>query len=475
MTQRHTPSARLGGTAALAVLLLSISASAQNPGQVSSPSPADGAAGVSTAAALSWADALDARRYDVRLGTTPSPPIVSRNHNGTTYQPPAPLAPGTTYYWRVDARGRGNAVTDGPLWTFTTAAAPAPVPAAPASPSPPDAATGVAISTAVAWASSANATTYDVAFGTTTTPPMVSSNQTAASYDPPGDLSHATTYFWRVTAKGPGGSTEGPLWTFTTASAAAHPPPTSLERLRLMTWNIRQGYNSTGALAVDAQVALMADSGAHVIVLQEVTINADGDLTALYQSKLQALTGKTWHKVWAPAPRPSPATPEGNLILTTLPIASSAALEINTAPGDPTFLDTKRSAVHAAVVVNGTTVNVFGTHLAVNATHRQRQLELLQSWLSTFPSPRLVGGDFNFLQGENAYLEMAGLFVDVWPALAGADPGYTMDLRTQAPGPGRIDCWWQENGDTSARATEAWLIKTKRSDHHALVIDVAVK
>lgn len=474
MTRRRPPSAHLVATGAFALLLLSVAGASQNPEQVSSPSPAHGAAGVSTTTALAWIDALDARRYDVRLGTTTSPPIVSRNHNGTTYQPPAPLAAGTAYYWRVDARGRGNVVTNGPLWTFTTAAAPTPAPATPASPSPAHAATGVAITAAVGWAPSANATTYDVAFGTTTTPPMVSSNQTSPSYDPPGDLSSATTYFWRVTAKGPGGSTAGPLWTFTTASATVPPPPTSLERLRLMTWNIQQGYNKTGALAVDAQVALMADSGAHVILLQEVTVNADGDLTTLYQSKLQALTGKVWHKVWAPAPRPAPATPEGNMILTTLPIASSATLEMNTAPGDPTFLDTKRSAVHAAVIVNGITVNVFGTHLAVNATHRQTQIAVLQDWLSTFPAPRLVGGDFNFLEGENAYRELAGLFADVWPALAGADPGFTMDVRTQAPGPGRIDCWWQEKSDTT-RATEVWLIKTTRSDHHALVVDVDVR
>jgi len=50
-----------------------------------------------------------------------------------------------------------------------------------------------------------------------------------------------------------------------------------------------------------------------------------------------------------------------------------------------------------------------------------------------------------------------------------------MDKRSSAGNtPGRIDYWWQEKVDTQVRGTEVWVIKTKRSDHHALVIDLDV-
>lgn len=59
--------------------------------------------------------------------------------------------------------------------------------------------------------------------------------------------------------------------------------------------------------------------------------------------------------------------------------------------------------------------------------------------------------------------------------LAPGDPGITKDVRDSAGGlPGRIDYWWQESNDPRALATEIWLIKTARSDHHALMIGVHI-
>jgi hypothetical protein len=51
-----------------------------------------------------------------------------------------------------------------------------------------------------------------------------------------------------------------------------------------------------------------------------------------------------------------------------------------------------------------------------------------------------------------------------------------MDKRTSAGDqPGRIDHWWQEKVSPEARATEVWVVKTSRSDHHALIVDVQVQ
>ena len=106
-----------------------------------------------------------------------------------------------------------------------TAPPPPGPPAAPANPAPADGATNVSTTTSLAWSASANATSYDVAFGTSNPPPTVSSGQTTTTYQPSAALAAGTTYFWRVTAKGPGGTTAGSVWSFTTATgtaAAAH-------------------------------------------------------------------------------------------------------------------------------------------------------------------------------------------------------------------------------------------------------------
>jgi len=96
-------------------------------------------------------------------------------------------------------------------------------PAQPGSPSPANGATSVATTTALSWGAAANATSYDVAFGTTTPPPVVSTGQTGTSFQPSTALSAGTTYFWQVTAKGAGGTTAGPVWSFTTATTASGP------------------------------------------------------------------------------------------------------------------------------------------------------------------------------------------------------------------------------------------------------------
>lgn len=59
---------------------------------------------------------------------------------------------------------------------------------------------------------------YDVYFGESSTPPIVSSGQTATSYSP-GTLGYDTTYYWRIVAKdNNNNSTSSPIWSFKTAS-----------------------------------------------------------------------------------------------------------------------------------------------------------------------------------------------------------------------------------------------------------------
>ncbi|MBI5611603.1 MAG: carboxypeptidase regulatory-like domain-containing protein, partial [Gammaproteobacteria bacterium] len=94
------------------------------PNTPASPSPANGATGVSTTPTLSWTggdpDAGNTVTYDVYFGTAASPPLVVSNNATTSYVPGA-LVAGTLYYWRIVARDNLGATTSGPTWNFITA------------------------------------------------------------------------------------------------------------------------------------------------------------------------------------------------------------------------------------------------------------------------------------------------------------------------------------------------------------------
>jgi len=80
-------------------------------------SPSDGSTEVELNATLTWT-AKNASSFDVYLGTTSNPPVVSTNQTALSYSTGA-LNPGTKYYWKVVAKADSEQ-KDGPLWNFTT-------------------------------------------------------------------------------------------------------------------------------------------------------------------------------------------------------------------------------------------------------------------------------------------------------------------------------------------------------------------
>jgi hypothetical protein len=88
--------------------------------------------------------------------------------------------------------------------------------------SPPQGATGVSLTLILSWGAAAGATSYDIYFGTSTTPPFVG-NTTTLSYSPAA-LNPNTTYYWYLVSKNSSGSTTSALWSFTTVAVPSHPP-----------------------------------------------------------------------------------------------------------------------------------------------------------------------------------------------------------------------------------------------------------
>lgn len=170
--------------------------------------PATGATGVTIPATLTWS-AATATSYDVSFGTTNPPPAAVTGLTVASFVP-ASQANGTTYYWQITARNASGG-TVGPVSAFTTVVA---APGVPTAIVPANAATGVALPPTLTW-SAANATSYDVSFGTTNPPSAAATGLSAATYTP-ASLAPVTTYYWQVTARNAGGATSGAVWSFVT-------------------------------------------------------------------------------------------------------------------------------------------------------------------------------------------------------------------------------------------------------------------
>jgi hypothetical protein len=100
-------------------------------------------------------------------------------------------------------------------------------PNTPSNPNPANGANNVVLTAKPSWTGGGSpglTITYDVYFGTASSPPKVSNNQSATTYNP-GTLNYGTTYYWKIVAWDQNGNTSGgPIWHFTTLANPNNPP-----------------------------------------------------------------------------------------------------------------------------------------------------------------------------------------------------------------------------------------------------------
>jgi len=145
---------------------------------------------------------------------------LSLNSNGGfTYTPTAGYIGTDTFTYTVSD---GISSDQQALVTLTVTAA---LPAAPATPTPANGAIGVVVGTALDWADSSGATSYDVYLwqSSQTKPSTATAHVTASAYAPPTALASGTNYSWQVIANNAAGSSAGPVWTFSTLASATVP------------------------------------------------------------------------------------------------------------------------------------------------------------------------------------------------------------------------------------------------------------
>jgi len=198
----------------------------------SNPFPNNNSTDISVTAGLSWTGGDpngDPVKYDIYFGTTNPPTKIVSNQSALLYKPNT-MNYNTHYYWKIIAWDNHSTSNESPIWGFITGPKVNSPPNLPSNPSPSNGATNIPLSTTLSWTGGdpdpGDTVTYDVYFGTTSSPPKVVSNQSALSYST-GTLTYHTTYYWSIIAwdqnhiKNSGGDNGiYPTWNFTTRSSS---------------------------------------------------------------------------------------------------------------------------------------------------------------------------------------------------------------------------------------------------------------
>jgi endonuclease/exonuclease/phosphatase family metal-dependent hydrolase len=214
------------------------------------------------------------------------------------------------------------------------------------------------------------------------------------------------------------------------------------------TWNIEINDSSQTHARVAIDNLLAIGPTPQIIAIQEAYAN----LFNVYIDELNRQTGQTWQGVFASHCAPGDWTGsscqnswyQGVGIFTTYNITGSSATLFPYAD----CWTSARAGLRAAVNVNGTTVQVFTTHLQTGGCTNDMQarynsIAKLKSWASGYSVPQLVAGDFNADPDQIASsLGMAPNFVDSW-SVVGSGRGFSCS----APNPTmKLDYWFSDAG-----------------------------
>jgi hypothetical protein len=146
---------------------------------------------------------------------------------------------------------------------------------APSSPAPASGSEGVSINPTLTWTAATGATSYDVYFGTSPTPPMVTS--TASTSYTPGTLDPGITYYWMVVATNSSGTNSSPIWSFITTNATAvSVTPSSgagLSQTFALKYSDTAGANNLQSVAVSFNTMIAGNATNSCVLTYDITTN----------------------------------------------------------------------------------------------------------------------------------------------------------------------------------------------------------
>ncbi|WP_136605495.1 endonuclease/exonuclease/phosphatase family protein [Paenibacillus dokdonensis] len=189
----------------------------------------------------------------------------------------------------------------------------------------------------------------------------------------------------------------------------------------VMSYNIHHGVGLDDRLSLQIIANVIRESGAEIIGLQEVDRfygrrSDDKDQAA----ELAGMLG--YHYAYGanldlqPEEGRANNRQYGSAILSKHPILQSENTLLSS------FEDEQRGVLHAVVNLRGVQVNVFNTHLGLDATSRTVQAQEMTELASATQGPKILMGDFN-TEPDSAELQVLldnGIFVDSFQGIEDA-------------------------------------------------------
>ncbi|MFB9309813.1 endonuclease/exonuclease/phosphatase family metal-dependent hydrolase [Agromyces hippuratus] len=194
--------------------------------------------------------------------------------------------------------------------------------------------------------------------------------------------------------------------------------------LDVLTYNIHHAEGTDGVLDLERIADVIRESGADVVGLQEVDRHYSARSQWIDQpAELAELLG--YHVVFgANIDKPAPAgstdrVQYGTAILSRYPIVSSENSRLFTSPGEE-----PRGLLHAALDVNGVTVDVYSTHLnhRLQSDRMQETADIVE--IVGDNDPAIVVGDVNAEPGAPELAVLDATFTDAW-TVAGHGDGFS--------------------------------------------------
>lgn len=220
--------------------------------------------------------------------------------------------------------------------------------------------------------------------------------------------------------------------------------------IRAGTYNIHYGYNTTWQLSLEAQARTIEESGADVVMLQEVDtcrITSYGIDNALWLARrlgMQAIYQPTLENL------------SGIALLTRFPVT--------TADGALLTSELEQTGiVHARLQIGGQEVDAYGVWLGLEPEERARQLTDALAYMGD-ASPALLGGDLNSTPESPIYTRLAAAgFTDPFTALGLGNPPTSPAIRPHH----RIDFVWGRG----LEPTDAAVLDSLASDHRMVITE----
>ena len=236
-------------------------------------------------------------------------------------------------------------------------------------------------------------------------------------------------------------------------------------RLRILTYNIRHGTDVFGRDRLAAQAAVIRDTGADVVFLQEVDHGTHRTRQADQAAELAALSSLP-HSVFRSNCRQAGGE-FGNAILSRWPLA---AVENHPIPPRPRQFSTRmregRAVLEASIDCDGVPVRLLCAHFGFLPGEPLLGARLACGLLDRASGPLVFGGDLNEPLGASAcHRLLRARLIDVARAVGRPAPSFPASWPRL-----RLD-------DLYARGLEvrdARVIATTASDHRPLLADLAL-